>query len=184
MEQVCMGFYGSWTGEAMFLVVLLLKQSVTYAICFTYVCVCVCVRACVCVYVDQNLTPSPGNGISTGNSLISSQDLGSPQKFNLDWYSFSNRSLQITLLQIWSHFKNEGLLLLQTITNHSPNQNIGITKMLPPAGEEGPLIQWECMISKHNKYHMQKKLSKCRISRHNKYHMQQKQSECRISRHN
>ena len=29
-------------------------------------------------------TPSPGNGISTGNSLISSLDLDSPQKFCLD----------------------------------------------------------------------------------------------------
>ena len=39
--------------------------------------------SCVCVYVDQNKAP-PGNGISTGNSLISSLDLDSPQKFILD----------------------------------------------------------------------------------------------------
>ena len=44
-------------------------------------------------------TPSPGNGISTGNSLISSPDLDSPQKFSLDWYLFLNGCLQITLLQ-------------------------------------------------------------------------------------
>ena len=32
----------------------------------------------------------PGNGISTWNSLISSPDLDSPQKFILDWYLFLN----------------------------------------------------------------------------------------------
>ena len=46
-------------------------------------------------------TPSPGNGISTGNSLISSVDLDSPQKFSLDWYLFLNGCLQITLIQIY-----------------------------------------------------------------------------------
>ena len=39
--------------------------------------------SCVCVYVDQNKGTPPGIGISTGNSLISSQDLDSPQKVNL-----------------------------------------------------------------------------------------------------
>ena len=40
--------------------------------------------SCVCVYVDQNkATPTPGNGISTMNSLISSPDLDSPQKISL-----------------------------------------------------------------------------------------------------
>ena len=46
-------------------------------------------------------TPSPGNGISTRNSLISSLDLDSPQKFSLDWYLFLNGCLQITLIQIY-----------------------------------------------------------------------------------
>ena len=39
--------------------------------------------SCVCVYVDQNKGTPPGNSISTGNSLISSPDLDSPQKINL-----------------------------------------------------------------------------------------------------
>ena len=46
-------------------------------------------------------TPSPRNGISTRNSLISSLDLDSPQKFSLDWYLFLNGCLQITLIQIY-----------------------------------------------------------------------------------
>ena len=41
--------------------------------------------SCVWMYVDQNKeTPPPGNCISTGNSLISSLDLDSPQKINLE----------------------------------------------------------------------------------------------------
>ena len=57
--------------------------------------------SCMCVYVDHfwvyppppmtpsrtqltSHTPSPGNHISTGNSLISSPNLDSPQKFSLD----------------------------------------------------------------------------------------------------
>ena len=40
--------------------------------------------SCVWMYVDQNQGPPPGNCISTGNSLISSPDLDSPQKFILD----------------------------------------------------------------------------------------------------
>ena len=74
--------------KCQFLVMLLLKQSMTYRICLE------------CVYVDKNLTP-PRNGISTGNFLISSPDLGSPPKFRLECYSFSNRSLKIVLLQIY-----------------------------------------------------------------------------------
>ena len=58
--------------------------------------------SCVWMYVDQNQgTPPPGNGISTGNSLISSPDLDSPQKFSLDGYLFLNGCLQITLIQIY-----------------------------------------------------------------------------------
>ena len=37
----------------------------------------------LCMCVDLFKTP-PGNGISTGNSLISSPDLESPQKINLE----------------------------------------------------------------------------------------------------
>ena len=80
--------------------------------------------SCMCVYVDQNkgTPPPPRNGISTGNSLISSPDLDSPQKFILDWYLFLNGYLQITLIQIyfwyyktiWGHFNNGYLFLLQT----------------------------------------------------------------------
>ena len=93
--------------------------------------------SCLWMYVDQNKgTPSSGNGISTGNSLISSLDLDSPQKINLEWYLFLKGSLQITLLQIyfwydktiWDHFKHGGILLLQTTANHSANQNAGTTK--------------------------------------------------------
>ena len=66
--------------------------------------------------------PPPRNGISTGNSLISSPDLDSPQKFILDWYLFLNGCLQITLIQIyfwyyktiWGHLNNGCLFLLQT----------------------------------------------------------------------
>ena len=76
----------------------------------------------VCMCVDLFKTPPPKNGISTRNSLISSPDLDSPKKFSLDWYLFLNISFQITLLQIyvwyyktiWDHFKQGGLLLLQT----------------------------------------------------------------------
>ena len=44
--------------------------------------------SCVCVYVDQNKETPTRNGIYTGNSLISSPDLDSPQKINLEWYLF------------------------------------------------------------------------------------------------
>ena len=57
--------------------------------------------SCMCVYVDQNKWTPPRNGISTGNSLISSPDLDSPQKFILDCYLFLNGCLQITLIQIY-----------------------------------------------------------------------------------
>ena len=100
--------------------------------------------SCVWMYVDQNqLTPPPPrNGISTGNSLISSPDLDSPQKFILDWYLFLNGCLQITLIQIyfwyykniWGHFNNGCLFLLQTT---QPVRMQGQQKILPPAGEEG-----------------------------------------------
>ena len=40
--------------------------------------------SCVWMYADQNQGTPPGNGISTGNSLISSPDLDSSQKFILD----------------------------------------------------------------------------------------------------
>ena len=111
--------------------------------------------SCVCVYVDQNKgTPPPGNGISTGNSLISSPDLDSPQKINLEWYLFLNGSLQITLLQIyfwyyktiWDHFKHGGLFLLETTANHSANQNAGTTKNPATYWTKRALIQWEYMI--------------------------------------
>ena len=54
----------------------------------------------VCMCVGLFKTPHPKNGISTGNFLMSSLDLGSRPKFNLEWYFFSNRSFQIALLQI------------------------------------------------------------------------------------
>ena len=100
--------------------------------------------SCVWMYVDQNqgTTLPPRNGISTGNSLISSPDLDSPQKFILDWYLFLNGCLQITLIQIyfwyyktiWGHFNNGCLFLLQTT---QPIRMQGQQKILPPAGEEG-----------------------------------------------
>ena len=102
--------------------------------------------SCVWMYVDQNQgTPwppnPPRNDISTGNSLISSPDLDSPQKFILDWYLFLNECLQITLIliyfgyykTIWGHFNNGRLLLLQTT---QPIRMQGQQKILPPAGEE------------------------------------------------
>ena len=115
--------------------------------------------SCVCVYVDQNKgtppPPPPRNGISTGNSLISSPDLDSPQKINLEWYLFLNGSLQITPLQIyfwyhktiWHHFKHGGILLLQTTANYSANQNAGTTKNPTTYWTKRALIQWECMIT-------------------------------------
>ena len=98
--------------------------------------------SCVWMYVDQNQGTPPRNGISTGNSLISSLDLDSPQKFILDWYLFLNGCLQITLIQIyfwyyktiWGHFNNGCLFLLQTT---QPIRMQGQQKILPPAGEEG-----------------------------------------------
>ena len=98
--------------------------------------------------VDQTVLrpPHPRNSICTGNSLISSLDLDSPQKINLEWYLFLIGSLQITLLQIyfwdyktiWDHFKHGGLLL-QTTANQSECRT---TKMLPPSGQ--PLSKSEC----------------------------------------
>ena len=133
-----------------FLAALLLKQSSTYLV----------YHACVCMYTK--IRPPPRNGISIGNSLISSPDLDSPQKFILDWYLFLNRSLQITLLQIyfwyyktiWGQFKHGGLLL-QTTANqigrititHSANQNAGTTKNPATCWRRQALIQWECMIT-------------------------------------
>ena len=110
-----------------------------------------CVYVCICR--PNKGTPPAGNGFSTGNSLISSLDLDSPQKFNLEWYLFLNGSLQITLLQIyfwyykiiWDHFKRGGILLLQTTANQSANQNAGTTKNPTTYWTKRALIQWECM---------------------------------------
>ena len=115
-------------------------------------------RVCVCVDQNKRTPPSPPpppprNGISTGNSLISSLDLNLPQKINLEWYLFLNGSLQITLLQIyfwyykaiWDHLKHGGIL--QTTANHSANQIAGTTKNLTPYWTKRALIQWECMIT-------------------------------------
>ena len=43
------------------------------------------------------------------------------------------------------------------------------------------LIQWECRISRHNKYHMQQKQLECKVSR---YRQLLNQSASGISRHN
>ena len=95
----------------------------------------------VCMCVDLFKTPPPPEmAFLLGYSLISSPDLDSPQKINLEWYLFLNGSLQITLLQIyfwyyktiWDHFKHGGLLLLQTTANQSEFRT---TKMLPPSGQ-------------------------------------------------
>ena len=126
---------------------LLLKQSPTYLVC--YMCVCMSIK----------IRPPPHrNGISTRNFLISSLNLGSPQKFILEWYSFSNRSLKIALLQIYSlyyktisgHLKHGGLFLLQTT---QPMRMQGQQKCCHLL-EKRPLAQWECRISRHSKYHM------------------------------
>ena len=57
--------------------------------------------SCVFLYVDLFWPPPAENVISTRNFLISSPDLVSAPKFTLEWYSFSNRSLKIALLQIY-----------------------------------------------------------------------------------
>ena len=43
---------------------------------------------CVELGDPPTLPHPPGNGISTGNFLISSLDLDSPTQFSLEWYSF------------------------------------------------------------------------------------------------
>ena len=81
--------------------------------------------SCMCMCVDQKSDP-PWNGISTRNFLTSSP------KFTLEWYSFSNRSLKIALLQIY----------------------FNITKLFEDIWKmeasffSKPLIQWECRDNK------------------------------------
>ena len=92
----------------------------------------------VCMYVDHfgytpqcrpcSHTPSPGNGISTGNSLISSPNLDSPQKFSLDLYLFfkwmpSNNSDTNLFLILQNYLKPFQTWRPPTSPNHSVNQN-------------------------------------------------------------
>ena len=104
-------------------------------------------------------TPPPRNGISTRNYFISSLDLGSASKFTQEWYSFSNRSLKIALLQIYFNITK----LFEEIW-----------KKWPPLRRR-PLSQSECRIqSPDNKsaatFWRRRPLSqsKCRIYSHNK----------------
>ena len=88
----------------------------------------------MCVYVDQNC-------ISTGNSLISSPDLDSPQKINLEWYLLFNGSLQITLLQIYFWY-------YKTIWDHSTMDASFFSKLLS---------QLECRDNKKSCHLLEKK---------------------------
>ena len=110
-------------------------------------------RICLeCVYVDKNLTP-PRNGISTGNFLISSPDLGSPPKFRLECYSFSNRSLKIVLLQIYFNitklfvaiWKMEASFFSKQLSQSECRDNKNATTIW----ERRVLTQWKCSISRH-----------------------------------
>ena len=93
----------------------------------------------VFMYVDKKSEPPPsGNDISSRN--LGSLDLGSPPKFTLEWYSFSNRSLKITLLQIYFNIRKlfEAIWKMEASFSKPLSQSEYRTnKMLQPSGEEG-----------------------------------------------
>ena len=102
----------------------------------------------LCVDLDPSHTPTV-NFISTGNFLILSPDLGSPTQINLEWYSFSNRSLEITLTYLFlillnylRPFETWRPPSLQPLSQSECIDN----KNAATFWRRRALIQWECRI--------------------------------------